>query len=335
MRPFIAECQELIIKVRSELALNERDWERNFRKYLKRVLNAKYLINIHKIIDCLGDYLSLTVSFSDIDKNCIRVRYLGQMIAMINIRSNGIYMSTVNKTREENNERHFDCNIVLRNELWGSEKVKNFLTHFKGLPKRDNEIVTSHKVEEDRLEDLIVYRFRKDSQNSSSGFFPVNISGITFKFHTPIKGSGHNKGNYISSGPSHVDILARYRSNDADEERLCIIELKDENVPNEPVEMVVQQALVYAVFIRELLRSESGELWWRFFGFDTPLPEKLVLIAASMMPDVSAEYSSSNVDEVFGGYQLHLEEGSDDVIELHYIYFNKEENGVGVTKMSL
>jgi hypothetical protein len=95
------------------------------------------------------------------------------------------------------------------------------------------------------------------------------------------------------------------------------MELKDENTTNELPGDAMEQAIAYATFIRELLRSDAGATWWRLFGFEGKVPEPLNLYAACGMP------SNENNDYSFGRMELNIER---DTITLHYIYFI-DENG--------
>ena len=106
--------------------------------------------------------------------------------------------------------------------------------------------------------------------------------------------------------------------------KLCIMELKDEyEAPNK----VLMQALAYTVFVRELLRSNSGNMWWELFGFNrsgnNPLsPQKpLALFSACVMPTSE----KLDADKSFAGNALEIE---GDVIELHYVYFKENDNKI-------
>jgi hypothetical protein len=93
------------------------------------------------------------------------------------------------------------------------------------------------------------------------------------------------------------------------------MELKDENTKREPPKEVMKQAIAYAAFIRELLRSNFGRDWWRLFGFRGEIPEPLELYALCVMP------SNNNNDYFFGNMELNIDR---DIIKLHYIYFDDE-----------
>jgi hypothetical protein len=86
---------------------------------------------------------------------------------------------------------------------------------------------------------------------------PVRYQGIRFGMPTPLGASDHKKLKYSGFRGGEIDILARTGRGRAT--YLTVIEVKDENKQNEPPKDALKQAIKYAVFIRELLRSESGK----------------------------------------------------------------------------
>ena len=122
-----------------------------------------------------------------------------------------------------------------------------------------------------------------------------------------------------------IDILARTGTGGRNT-HLCILEVKDENKPSESADIVIQQALKYTVFIRELLRSEAGAVWWKLFGFNAAIHDTLLLHTICVMPD------NDNVDTSFGGEKYDID---GDTVELHYIYFKDAENNIKITCTSL
>lgn len=158
------------------------------------------------------------------------------------------------------------------------------------------------------------------SQKSSDGKEILNIQPVMmgetsarFQMPTPLTASQAKKGpEYIEYAKEYgggIDILARVGKGKSTE--LAVLELKDSYSNDEPAEKVMHQAVAYAVFLRELLRSECGEKWWKFFGFGRDIPEKLVIKAVVVMP----YYAGAETD--FGGTELPIE---NDVIKLGYIY---------------
>lgn len=99
---------------------------------------------------------------------------------------------------------------------------------------------------------------------------------------TPLKASNIKKIAYSGKNGGGIDILSRVGVGKAT--KLCVMEVKDENKKSEPPAKVIQQGLSYATFIRELLRSESGNAWWKIFGFNGKLPDHLELYVVCVLP---------------------------------------------------
>jgi len=142
---------------------------------------------------------------------------------------------------------------------------------------------------------------------------------------TPISASKHGVTKYAKQHGGGIDIFARIGTGGR-ATYLCVIELKDENIKAEPASHVIQQALKYAVFIRELLRSEAGIGWWRLFGFGGAIPNSLKIHAVCAMPDID------NADTSFAGQRIKLD---NDEIILDYIYFAESNNTIEHVRTSL
>lgn len=189
-------------------------------------------------------------------------------------------------------------------ELEKSIQPKPSLTKILGNPEHDMEC------------ELL----KNYSKKSSDGKEILNIQPVMmgetnarFQMPTPIKASeaksGLHKISYSGANSGNIDILARVGSGKGT--KLAVLELKDSYTKNEPAEKVMHQAITYAVFIRELLRSECGDNWWKFFGFGGDIPKKLEIKAIVVMPDYP------NADTSFGGVELPI---GNDVLKLGYIY---------------
>lgn len=147
---------------------------------------------------------------------------------------------------------------------------------------------------------------------------------------TPISASNPKKLTY-STGHSlggGIDILCRVGS--AGRPNLCIMEVKDEYNPKEPPSMAIKQALAYATFVRELLRSEDCEKWWHIFGFKKPR-KQIKLLVTCVMPAPA----SGDPDISFGDTTILFDPDSTDCAVLHYMYINECDNKIKVVSTSL
>ena len=147
---------------------------------------------------------------------------------------------------------------------------------------------------------------------------PVKLANVArFQMPTPLRASNIKKVEYACSYGGGIDILSRIGKGKAT--KLCIMEIKDENIAIEPPVKVIQQSLAYATFIRELLRSESGQEWWKIFGFSGKIPEQLELYVACVMPSID------NNDTSFANEIIKT---AKDSFHLHCIYFQEKDNKI-------
>ena len=166
---------------------------------------------------------------------------------------------------------------------------------------------------------------------------PVKLLGKRFQMPTPIHANEARKGivNYANASGGGIDILARCGS--GRRTSLTVFELKDECNANEKPEVAIAQAIAYATFVRQLLRSSNtnAEKWWSFFGFSRPLTSSDLGIKAVIAMPVG-KYN----DTSFAKIKLQLPKTApynDDHIELHYMYFNVSNSNkiTGISSTSL
>ena len=155
---------------------------------------------------------------------------------------------------------------------------------------------------------MLISEFSKESAKDKKlcNIQPVKIEGFPFSMPTILSSSRE-----IKSGNGHIDILTRNGG------KIVVIELKDENKPSEPITKVLQQATSYAVFVINLLRSQSGEQWYKIYGFNSKVPEQLVIRVCSAMPK-KEQYEVDKFEP------LKIECGQD-LLEYHWLFF--EEDG--------
>lgn len=151
------------------------------------------------------------------------------------------------------------------------------------------------------------------------GIQPVVFECFRISMKTPISASEKKLLKYSKQSGGSIDILAR--SGQGKGTYLTVIEVKDENNKKEPPLTALKQAIRYAVFIRELLRSEIGNDWYKLFGFNENVPQKLKIRVACAMPD---NYS----DTSFAKTILPIE---NDLLECHYIYFKYDKDNNQLT----
>jgi len=244
------------------------------------------------------------------------LRYAGQEVAELSvINEDEVRIST----KDDNNKTFFDCDIQLNNVLWRSTEAKKFRKHFRHheLIRNDN----GRKNEEHRIESMLLGEFSKKKSKGKflSDIQPVRLFGVRFPMPTPLSASkaGKNIVKYNRQSRGCIDILCRIGH--GKNTKLCVIEVKDENVPKEPPQYAIKEAIAYAVFLRELLRTESGNDWYKIFGFGKRVPKELKIIVSVAMPYKEEKALSSDFDN------MKIELGNGDKLILHSIFFEEKE----------
>lgn len=239
----------------------------------------------------------------------LKINTYNKVSIRFNKKARNIFESMSNEDKE-----YFD-NLKEEFYPWKGKEARRFRRIVKEIPSEKVCGQPEHKLESELLDNFL--------QKSSQGKEILNIQPITmlkgsgfFQMPTPLKASGAKNGinniTYANSYGGGIDILARVGRGKGTQ--LAILELKDENISSEPPEEAIKQAIAYATFVRELLRSEEvGKTYWRFFGFTRKLPEKLSLKAIIVMP------YKNGIDTDFAKISLPIADTKDS-IELGYIY---------------
>jgi len=313
-----------------ELIRANDEWIGRYRDYARLISdnldNIKQSRNAFREWSPLKFYLNVTNAKKAAHYLTLGVRYNGQEVAELisNPKNETLLLNTTTNDYDKKNAKYFDWQKSLNKVDWRGSEAKAFRAFFKNNPPRIDS--ATKKNNEHRIESLLLSEFSKKSSAEKALPYiqPVKIGGIRFPMPTPIGASSHKVISYSKEKGGGIDILARVGKSGFSA-KLCIIELKDENDSKEQPIDVIKQAVAYATFIRELLRSECGSDWWKLFGFSRPLPKKLTLFAACAMPSGNNDYS-------FANKEVKIE---DDVIRLHYIYFHEKDNAITSVESSL
>lgn len=319
-----SDYQKIVVYTR-ELLEGNLEWRNRYLGYANEIANNHDLIKAVRATfhEWSPLYLYLNVSNAKNANKSVNfeLRYLGQTVARLTAKEK-ITISTAGF--DEYNKRDFDCELPLSNEAWDGMAVRAFRKHFKARSTLRNPD-SSRGNEEHRIESMMLTEFTRVKNKTLRQIKPVMIGGIRFPMPTPLSASNHKQLKYSGAYGGGIDILARTGTG-GKATRLCIMELKDENTLKEPPREVMKQAVAYATFVRELMRSDAGPGWWKLLGFGGKVPERLVLYAAVVMP------FGNNPDQSFAGINLPIE---NDIIQLHYLYFEENQNSVGNFQTSL
>ena len=320
---------QVVIEETQKLLNENPEWRERYADYAALISKNSDFIKSSRQKFALTSALTTSLNVSNAKTATkmlnLELRHLGQSVADVCIRDDVI---TVDTSRyDEKNLRDFGCKTTLSKALWRSSDADRFRSFFHN--REPIRLLNSPKKnEEHRLESLLLAEFSKSTGKALLNIQPVKVAGLRFPTPTPLKASNHSTVEYKNQYGGGIDILAR--TGKGMYAKLCIIELKDENNEAEPASHALKQAIKYTVFVRELLRSSAGETWWKLFGFNStgnnPIPENLILYAACAMPD------KQDADISFDGTELLIE---NDVIRLHYIYFEEEGNMIKRIRSSL
>lgn len=266
--------------------VNRPKWEKAYLRYANNILanQARYTAarKCFRLPKPMYKYSSITMA-SNTPEFDIRVQ--GQSIGCIKVR-NGIPYLDVTQEKAKKTAEHFKLpNIPIDYKNWStSEQAKQFRKLFSG--KKFGKL----KSEEHKVENLLLAEFAKRLRTDNKqlcNIQPVKLSECFFQLTTPLKASTHDpsfsmnsKGGATGGG---IDILARVKHSPT-QNRLAVIELKDENKESESQEKVMHQALIYATFIAHLLRSESAKKWWEVFQMKDSVDKTIELDVITLMP---------------------------------------------------
>jgi len=289
---------------------DNNEWIVRYKNYAKKIdSNQKQHQEGRTKFRILSPF-HLYTSISNLLKNNVLnydLRFLGQSVANIKIKQ-GVVIITTNKKKDSSNKKYFHIDVPLKVEKWNSYKASKFRKEFKQCVS-DRGHSQEHKIESALLSEFK----RKDrSTKALCNIQPVLLASSFFQMATPIKASLLDI-SYSNDKGGGIDILARVKHKD-NSVKLCVMELKDEYKKSEPPQKVMNQAVAYATFIANLLRSESGKEWYKIFGFSGNVPEILTIDVSTVMPS-----PGNNELEDFSNERIKILD--DTFIELYSLYF--------------
>lgn len=299
-----------------KLLEDNTEWIDRYNGYmekLKKINPEKHGEKMH-----ISENLHIYTSISKYLNNEYDLRYKGHSIASVKINKEV-------KIRLKNNKASSKIlfkGIDLPNEfLWISPEGTKFRKHFE----QDISIDTER---EHQVESAILAAFRNRSTELKY-IQPIAFNNdFRYQFPTPFKASSIKDDNleYSQSKGGGIDILAR--TGRGPNSIINVIELKDRQnnyeLKKEAPHIVIKQAIIYATFIYELLRNErikSNQDWYSLvFGINSSIPQKLKIHAVVAIPQ--SEPKSENNTYEFAKQIIKLRKDKDDIIELHYIYYD-------------
>lgn len=306
--------QEFAEFVQDQLKTSDIDWKKHYAGYAVNMVRneqrAKAAGSAFRTPKPLCCYL--TLGEAQTAKNwTYSLRYLGQTVASVKVQDKSLKIE-IDQDLAENNRKFWSFKLGDFSEDWSTgEKAKAFRKHFKALEntKEKRALSPEHTVESALFSEL-----EKTSGVSKAlcGIQPIRYGGTRTHMKTALSASQakNNKVSVKKSG-GEIDLFCRQRQ--GNRARLTVVEIKDENKPKESPEKAIKQAIAYAVFIRELVRSESGPAWMKLWGMENqPWEDGFTINAVVAMP-------KKDTDDLSFAHEI-LRLGRDR-IQLHYISF--------------
>ena len=325
--------------IKETLILLQKDrteWETRYKGYLTKIAN-----NANKQIALSPPvkkplFIYTTVSNETKTNPKRYLRFMGQNVGSL-LQKNGNCFLKISSDDYNNSGAFAGYSISgIKQGEWDWEKsteakrFRDFFANYNGVKHNDNH---EHTVESAFLTDL---EKKKGVDKTLKYIQPVEIRGKRFQMPTPLGASNlHSIKSqadltnskflkYSKRSRGGIDILARRRI--ASHTYITVIELKDKYEENEPPQKAMYQAVAYATFIRELIRSDAadGTGWYNLFlnkVDGTPLaevPTELVIKCIVAMPGLDVKKLDSELQNKSLKVLMPFN-NSKDRIELHFI----------------
>ena len=259
--------------------------------------------------------LSVYTTVGDRNTQNYYLRFKGQNVGKVKVSKDRIILRSL--VEESRSHDINNCPLEYKVETeWDSPKASAFRKFFKNCP-----VTTKTKSPEHEVENALLREFRKriGSDKTLRNIQPVLLHGNYFQMPTPLKASTHIP-TYAEHNGGGIDMLARIKSKNG-RIRLCVIEIKDENIPKESQKVAMSQAITYATFIAMLLKEDPN--WMEFFmGHHSKIGraprslDKFDIEVVTIMPEGDTEVFENQILEIPGTeYKLHC----------HSLYYNKQK----------
>ena len=199
---------------------------------------------------------------------------------------------------------------------WHDNRIERFRSIIKRIYDNHGFIAANEHAHESNVLHLM---------NGNSPYFhamkPVLLEEAFFQMPTPFMGSSSKDDliKYAAHNGGGIDILARKKYGAKNE--LCVVEIKDHYESGEEPIKAIKQAIAYSGFLMRLIQSESGELWYKYFGIRSSR-NKCNINAVIAMPYKLDKGSVTEEDTAFGG--MVLDAGADCTITLNYLYYDEK-----------
>lgn len=283
-----------IIEQTQKICEENKDWKVQYANMANAMLeNQELLKKFYKDIknyENLQFYLVGVTTTPPITYE-ISVRYLGQPVADISIANDEIRIST--EKYNEANKKDLGCDIQLKGE-WKTVHALKFLNYFEG------DITTKTKENgKSKIESLLLAELSKviAEEKLMLGVQPIKFQRLFYPMPTL---------------NSNINILVRTKIR-----RITIINLLDPANEKETAEDLLAKSTKQGVFLINLLRSESGDQWYKIFGFKGHIPGNITIRVCYALPN-----KLESKEKTFEPFQLKC---GNDNIEFHWLYYRRRK----------
>ena len=315
---------------------HKNEWEARYNGYLTKIIRNENKQTVLETPVNKPLFVYTTVSNETKASPKWYLRYMGQNVGSLLQNNKAIYLSISQKDYDNNRATFKDKSFNVSPGMYNWEidplakKFRDFFYNYGGIKHNNNH---EHTVESAFLTDL---EKKKGINKTLKYIQPVEIRGKRFQMPTPLRASNLHSiksqadltdikfFKYAKQYGGGIDVLARRRI--ASHTYITVIELKDKYDKNEPPEKAMYQAIAYATFIRELIRSHaaSGTGWYNLFlnkvdrTAPAEVPTELVIKCVVAMPGLDVKA----LDNQLLAQNLKVLKpfnNSKDRIELHFI----------------
>ena len=327
----LKEYQNWAEAISTKIQNNKNLWENDYINYANHLIANEESYKIAKGKIRVGNnlFLYLPINVKE-NKKIFDIRYLGQSVGTLTIDGNNKPCLTIDETKKNKLFQNYDL-PQCKNIPWSCPFARKFKKFFRDYDyKKYYEKLNSKEA---FLESALYSELGKTSSKNKTlaQIQPIKYARTRIHMITRTAASKIGKTPNIANvtisssqpGRCQIDCFCRRKANRT-EARLVVIEIKDENKKKESYEIVMYQALTYAVFIRELLHSKGGDAWRKIWGISKQKKEGFIIEAVVAMPLIGESAP------IFNGEKIYLQNKNNsskpDCIELHYIGITSLDN---------
>jgi hypothetical protein len=242
------------------------------------------------------------------------------------LKADGKLYVSISTATQSINASHFEVRIETSGDFpWDSPEGRKFREHFKRHHLWQE---PPRRLREHHLESMIIQEMQRKTSRKLGGIFTQIQPVLLYErlpFQVPIPFQASEGIPRISPRGGNIDILARRRAEHGPV-RLSVWELKR---PGQ-IDHAVVQSYIYAVVLRHMLRSTSGEEWFRLFGFRRHLPRTLTIESVVLLSDAMQHAYENQVETLYRDNEMRIDR---DQIIPKVAYYSWREGKLGLTSL--